>query len=180
MKEKVNFLKGKKHGESYLTHEDYGIIKISTYEKGVLNGQVVSFYADKSLKITCTYLDGKKHGKEIFYSKAISIPTHFFTYEKGVLNGLCITYYENGFVKKSEVYKNGIRDGKYLEYDNEGNLVINAYSQKGHFISGYRIINGKKVKLKVAEKFIENEEAKRKENQDIKDDPFSSADPFKD
>ena len=90
-----------------------GITEIKHYtEKGVLS------------KLD-HFMEEKRHGEEIKYlvSKANKSVKSSKIYDNGKLHGQSITYNENGEIIKHEVFANGKRVLKYLREDSDSNEI---------------------------------------------------------
>ena len=71
------------------------------------------------------FVEDKRHGEEIKYlvSKANKSVKSSKIYDNGKLHGQSITYNENGEIIKHEVFANGKRVLKYLREDSESNEI---------------------------------------------------------
>ncbi len=91
----------------------------------MIHGEYIRYfpikYGNNKISITCTFINGKKHGKCIWYNEYGNIMATR-NYENGILQGECIEYYENGNIKIKKYYKDGLIDGTYTSYYENSNI----------------------------------------------------------
>ncbi len=78
--------------------------------------QITEFYPSGIKKIEGKLIDGKRHGKWIYY-------------------------YENGFIWSEGVYKNGIRNGYALVYYPDGAQKISGQYKKNLRVEVWKVFN---------------------------------------
>jgi|SRR5690554_681162 len=82
----------------------------------------VDRYANGIIKIEGTKIDGKRHGRWVYYYEDGMLWSEGM-YRHGVRNGRAIVYYENGKKKIEGQYKNDLRVGLWKVWEDNGALV---------------------------------------------------------
>ena len=136
---KINYIEDKKNGPYKYFDDQCLLIKEELYEDDKKQGETRLFYpdsADKIIKQTIPYVDGRKQGVGYEYAKdgrVISITTYEKNFivsnekvnrrdQKGLKQGIWKTYYPNRRLKKEERYKDDLLNGYVKYYNDQGKL----------------------------------------------------------
>jgi antitoxin component YwqK of YwqJK toxin-antitoxin module len=85
---------------------------------GILAGEYM-YYENDKLTLTCEYVNGKKHGREIRYYDNSNI--HIITnWIEGLQNGYSAIYSKHGYILYYCEYKNGVKQSEvhFAHYTN--------------------------------------------------------------
>ena len=90
-------------------------------------------FSNNNLKYQVTYINGIKHGKEIFwYESGIKkIESHFIN---GKENGLWQQWYENGQIRSFVKFINGKKDGEEVYFNKDGSITSTDLYTNGKII----------------------------------------------
>jgi antitoxin component YwqK of YwqJK toxin-antitoxin module len=109
------FIGKKRVGSWRYLFKDGKILSQENYKNGVLNGELINYYPDKTITELSLYKNGLQHGASKKYSdKGILIEE--ITYLNGKLSGLAKYFELNGDLRETGNYKDGKRDGKWAYY----------------------------------------------------------------
>lgn len=117
--EHVDYLEGKKHGESTVYYDKGTIMETSYFKNGQRDG-ITIWYANRDKtqgeKVAMyTYKEGVFDGVQETYYESGAVKTRKM-YSENVQNGLSYEFYEDGSVKSEATFKNGEQKGKTKEY----------------------------------------------------------------
>ena len=84
--------------------------------------QYVERYPSGIKKIEGELIDGKRHGKWIYYYENGFIWSEGY-YQNGIREGYSLVYYKSGQKKITGQYKKNLRYGKWKVYEEDGSLV---------------------------------------------------------
>lgn len=119
---KENYVKGKLDGPQLIYYHfenpnDTRVVvaKSSTYKNGVLNGDVIEYFDDNTVKSKVTYVNGKKNGKLVINHPG-GQPMVTENYQNGIQHGWQYAHDSSGKVTGKQFYRFGQRiQGKELE-----------------------------------------------------------------
>ena len=138
---KGNFSGYMKKGLPSGVWEEYNngvLISKSTYHKGDLEGLLINYYSNGSIKETGHVKNNKWIGKYIeYYDNGIIREEK--NYLDGKLEGNALLYFKNGKIKESKFYKSDKLNNEFLYYYNNGQLWIKSNYHKGK-LNGDRFI----------------------------------------
>lgn len=129
------------------------LLELQEFQQGRQEGLVKFFDEDGSIIRTWTICSGEKHGEEINYFPASTLPQLQLTWNAGILQGPMKTWYENGNLESqreiSDNKKNGLltawyRNGALMlveEYDDD-KLIKGEYFRLGEKIPTSKIDKG--------------------------------------
>ncbi|MCK9452439.1 MAG: hypothetical protein M0Q90_12165 [Bacteroidales bacterium] len=106
----------------YYSADDSTLISEENYQKGVLHGKSVTYYASEAPAEILHYDRGLLHGawKKYFANGKLQIAAF---YENGQLEGAFVSYHPNGQEYLSGNYHNGQKIGVWRTYDDEGYIL---------------------------------------------------------
>ena len=138
------YLNGALQSEGRIRHNEY----IDTLYYYDLNGKVTSFN---------TYLDGKLHGRNYFFTDEKPLEYSDITFVHGEIHGLSNMYKENGVLIHQYNYEYGAYSGEGKSFFDNGKLARTHIHEKNmrEDVSVYYAIDGKTVTYKL--KYIEDE-----------------------
>ena len=84
--------------------------------------QFVERYPSGIKKVEGQLVDGKRHGKWIYYYENGFIWSEGY-YRNGIRDGYSLVYYKNGQKKITGQYKKNLRYGEWKVYEKDGSLV---------------------------------------------------------
>lgn len=144
IKEKINYLNGKKNGYYYTfgyfkntDSVEVGYLKSQElYLNNLKNGLSDYFYRNGNVRLSVNYVQGEKHGIAREYNeqgrlisiidyrhgKAIDVES-INRYKDSVKVGVWKEFYPNGKIKREMNYTNGELNGMVKEYDLSGELI---------------------------------------------------------
>ena len=138
---KGNFSGDMKNGLPSGVWEEYNngiLISKSTYNKGGLEGLLINYYSNGSIKETGYVKNNKWIGKHIeYYDNGIIREEK--NYLDGKLEGNALLYFKNGKIKESKFYKSDKLNKEFLYYYNNGQLWIKSNYLNGK-LNGDRFI----------------------------------------
>jgi len=150
IKEKINYLKGKKEGEWNYFYDNGQISIKSNYLNGQLNGEVIEYFENGHIKSKGNHKNALENGAfmEYFENGQIRIKSNYLN---GQLNGFLIGYFENGKTSVKVNFLNGNMIGEAITYYENGQIRI-----KRNYLNGKE--NGGFIE------FYENGQIKEKRN----------------
>ena len=114
------------------------LLNKSTYDNGNLEGLLINYYSNGSIKETGYVKNNKWTGKyEAYYDNEILREEK--NYIDGKLEGKALLYFKDGKVKESKFYKSDKLENQFLYYYNNGNLWIKSNYRNGK-LNGDRFI----------------------------------------
>ena len=123
---------------------DYNLIFIKTanpktnkLQKGVLDGDYITFYEDSTVKMKKYYKNGVVDNDEFYYHEngQLSFEKHW---DNGKQKGRWEYFYPNGQLKIAGSWKDGLKDGKWEYYMENGNkevFVLYSKEESGWFLT---------------------------------------------
>ncbi len=96
LREKDQYVLGKKEGKSITFYTDGGVLESKTWHNDLENGKWQQYFDNGEIKLDGNYVNGK-------------------------LEGLVSYYNAGGKLEISGTYKNDVKDGKWIYYDDNGN-----------------------------------------------------------
>ncbi|MBP5352949.1 MAG: hypothetical protein J6Y91_04210 [Alphaproteobacteria bacterium] len=111
-----------------------------------INGVYKIYYSNGNVRMEIESKNGKPNGEGKFYNEdgVLNYSAHFID---GVLDGAMLNYYPDGRVHNELHYTDGKMEGAQKTFDEKGALTVEAVFEKGKAVSGYTVIDGKKVEL---------------------------------
>lgn len=104
-----------------------------TYQNGIKYTGRCSVYCDSGeLASIQQYIDGKDHGKWVFYYPNGQVETKG-KFKIGKRVGTWKYYFEDGQIKQISKYKEGLKNGTWKFYSEEGELIIKEKWYLGQF-----------------------------------------------
>ncbi len=151
IKEKINYLKGKKEGEwNYFYDNGQLSLKIN-YLNGKENGECIYYYENGQIRLKRNYLNGEYTGEVIEYLPNGQIMP-VLNYQNNIENGESVTYYDhNGLISLKENYLNGKKNGECIKYYYNGYI-----KSKSNWVNGE--LNGESIN------YYKNGQIESKEN----------------
>jgi uncharacterized protein len=127
------------------------LISKSTYNKGGLEGLLINYYSNGSIKEIGYVKNNKWIGKhKEYYDNGIIREEK--NYLDGKLEGYALLYFKNGKIKESKFYKSDKLNKEFLYYYNNGQLWIKSNYQNGK-LNGDRFIYYKDGSLEKKETY---------------------------
>lgn len=118
------------HGIYLVLSAQGEVERVSTYDRGVLHGEMKLFYPGNKLKGQCIFNKGKREGSlTLFFEDGSKLEES--TYQNGVLVGESVRYFPNGTRERIVPYQEGLPHGNLLEWYQSGILKASYYYQKG-------------------------------------------------
>ena len=111
------------HGVSLLFTEEGKPNRIGQFKRGLLHGEMQTFYPDGNPQHTLHFKNGKRHGKACSYFAEGKLAEEG-AYTNGELDGDLVRYYPDGSRKSLITYENGKPVGKGSEWYESGMLFI--------------------------------------------------------
>ena len=102
MEKIANYDKGLLEGEVKTFYSENRIQTLSNYVKGVLDGKIISFFENGNIKEEGTYKNGKLEGDYALFHPNQAKAAHMH-YKGDMLHGKMIQWYENGAVKSEKL-----------------------------------------------------------------------------
>ena len=111
-----------------------------------INGVYKTYYSNGNVRMEIESKNGKPNGEGKFYNEngSLNYSAHFID---GVLDGVMLNYYPDGRVHNELHYVGGKMEGEQKTFDEKGTLTVEAVFEKGKAVSGYTVIEDKKVEL---------------------------------
>ena len=110
------------------------------------NGRTYEGYPNGSVKMEIESKDGMPDGSGKFYDEN-SVLSAEGTFLKGKPEGEMRRYFPDGKLREELKYEKGILNGTQKNFDSEGNLFMEVEYKDGKAVSGYAIIENKRVDL---------------------------------
>ncbi|UKN00281.1 hypothetical protein K6119_11100 [Paracrocinitomix mangrovi] len=143
---KVNYINDKKEGEEIWYNEDGTIDYIQHFKNDILEGDYKSYFSNGEVNVEGQYLNGKKTGKWISYSKKENRDGDIFKIENflaGEKHGVQKTYLpakekEGNYLWHVSTYENGKEIGESTFYHENGQIheiIFYKNYEKDHFQS---------------------------------------------
>ena len=110
-------------GKCLVTYKDTCQVKHEfNYKKGILQGEMKSFYKNGQLKCLVHYNQGRISGKSEFWDEKGNL-TLEANYKNDQLNGKYSVLYSNGKVKEKGQFRDDKRTGLWTYYDEQGRQI---------------------------------------------------------
>lgn len=143
----THYLEGKKHGKHTEYHQ-FGLPNAVAleceYQNDQLQGEYTTYYSNGEIASSLVYVDDEKV-KEILY-RTDGTPQQEENYKDGKKNGKQIFYTDNGFAIKSDSYKDDVLHGPCESYDpNTENLLYKADYKNGLLDGWQSLYNDGKI-----------------------------------
>ena len=115
-------------------------------EENPINGIYKTYYSTGAVKMEISARNGLPEGEGKFYDENGNIQFSG-TFANGKINGKFYQYYEDGTIHNELNYINGVRNENQILYDNNGQVSAEIVYENGKAVSGYVIIDNKKIAL---------------------------------
>lgn len=113
-----------------------GLTELFPYTNGKINGVARQFSKEKFLLKSCDYLEGVKHGKELFFLPNSKTPYMSISWDNNTLNGPVSTYFPDGKVQSIFSIKNKLKDGSFKNWSTSGFLMFHEEYTNGLLNTG--------------------------------------------
>lgn len=90
---------------------------------GVINGDMIIYFSDRSRNEIRAYKSGKMHGTWITWDEKGNKIAEA-SYRNGKKNGKWYVWDENGTMRYDMTYKNGEKSGSWIMWDERGNIIM--------------------------------------------------------
>lgn len=111
-----------------------------------INGLYRTYYQNGNLRMEVYSKNGLPNGTGKFYDNSGNL-LYQGTFADGLLEGTLYQYYPEGFVHNEMNYANGILHGPQKVYNEESKQTVEILYDKGLPVSGYVLLDGKKIEL---------------------------------
>jgi antitoxin component YwqK of YwqJK toxin-antitoxin module len=111
-------------------HNNGQIYKIYFHNNGIIEGEYKEYTCENILKSHRFYINGKKHGKSLFYYDNGNI-WHQTNFILGVKEGAYEEYFENGNIKRKCFFVNNNFHDKYELYYDNGSIDTIGFYENG-------------------------------------------------
>lgn len=134
------------------------VIESGYVVNGNRNGQWATYDEEGKILTLCNYVDGKKSGEDLKFSKRGQIevrtaylnnqlngivgtykngrPVQEVSYKDGMLDGPTYKYFNNGKLQQEINYKNNKQDGAFKYFDEDGKVTLEYMYKNGEKVSG--------------------------------------------
>jgi antitoxin component YwqK of YwqJK toxin-antitoxin module len=103
--------------------ENGNIKQAVPFRKGIISGEVVVYFSDKSRNEIRSYKSGKMHGIWITWDEKGNKIAEA-SYRKGKKDGKWYVWDENGTLRYDMTYKNGEKSGTWFMWDEKGTILM--------------------------------------------------------
>ncbi|MDX1348738.1 MAG: hypothetical protein R3279_00750 [Putridiphycobacter sp.] len=113
------------------TYSVNGNLIAEGFKKNGLSDSIWIFYRENETKKQMSFYENDlKNGCTVMYDSLERVSQELF-YINDTLQNNILSYYPNGQIKSIESVKNGVKDGDSYVYNTEGDIVEEAYFEKG-------------------------------------------------
>jgi hypothetical protein len=97
-------------------------------EKGLKQGEVISFYEDGTIRFKQNYINDTASGESTEYYPNGQIQIKGF-FKNGLQEGPSTEYYQGGQIKARRIYVNGLENGEFAFYFSNGKLKMKGVTK---------------------------------------------------
>jgi antitoxin component YwqK of YwqJK toxin-antitoxin module len=130
--EEGDLLDGRKNGSWTVYHKNELVKSMTTYVKGIQQGNAIEMDDKGNLIKKVHYVNGIENGEAIFYAKGKIIERK--QYENGQLTGKKSKFYSSGKIMEESTWSEGKMHGPAKWYDQDGNVTIEYEYNQGDLI----------------------------------------------
>ncbi len=127
------------------------LLQTINFDKGIKNGEQITYYHEGGVAERVFYLNGKRNGKMTQYFPDGKIKLEM-NYKNGAFDGDVVAYYPDGKIKLKGYYRNDLKDGKWVFYDETGKIERSLTYDNGKLVSEDKLAEQLKKDIEDIEK----------------------------